>query len=192
MPKSDEVPVASTEATEIRLTPEQFDALLKQAAKGEASPALDAVSLAKAMQQVGQRENVQAPMVSVYNPRGDRDHPKPRFVAQRVTQNGVRLSLDTLTVEEVEAVNLLPPGVWKVHKANDTVMPLTVEVEYEPDGVTATAKRITFPCKTEEQRYDQRSLLEYTLEVLEQAGMSDERDRLLALRRELNALRAAS
>ena len=175
----------------VTLTQEQFDALLRQAS-GNGSQSIDLLTLAKAIGQANRVENPTAPMVSVYNPKGDRDHPKPKFAAHQVIQNGIRLQIETLNLEEVAAVNVIPPGKWLVHKANDETMPLTVEVEIEPDGTTLHRKCISFPCKSEEQRYDHRSLFDYTLEALELAGKTNERDQLVAMRCEYNALRVAS
>lgn len=173
------------------LTPEQFQALLEAAKSGGAGESFNAQDLGKAIAQANQRENVAAPMVSDYNPKGDRDHPKAKFTARRMVQNGIRLTPDSLTVEEIEALNALPKGNWRVTKANGVTTSFVVTVEYEPDGVTEELKSVSYPCRSEEDRYDHRSLFDYALDVLEQAGLTTERERLIALRKEYQGLRAA-
>lgn len=173
----------------VALTMEQLKELIASAA-GANQGGMSAEAIAKAFAQTQKRENSQAPMVSVFNPRGETEHPRPRFVAGKVTQNGIELETDTLTWEEIEAINALPPGEFLVHKANGTTTPLTVKHTRGMDGKRLERVELHWPCK-DDHRHDHRSLFDYCLEVLEQADLTAEADRLRGLRRELDKERAA-
>lgn len=169
----------------ITLTKEQFDALL--ASRNTGAEGLTAEALAKAFSKASRPENPQAPMVSVYNPRGETDHPRPRLRAKTL-QNGVELQEDTLTWEEIDALNTLPPGEFRVTKGTGTKIPFSVKLTRGLDGESLERVDIHYPCK-DDNRYDHRPLLDYCFEVLESAGLEAEVTRLKALVRELNALR---
>jgi hypothetical protein len=176
-----ETPMADT----ITLTKEQFDSLLNRT--NTAGEGLTAESLAKAFATANRHENPQAPMVSVYNPRGETAHPRPKLRAKTL-QNGVALHEDTLTWEEIDALNALPNGDFKVTKGTGSKIAFTVKFTRGSDEDTLERVDIHYPCK-DEQRYDHRPLLEYCFEVLESAGLDGEVTRLKALKKELDALR---
>jgi hypothetical protein len=172
-------------ADTITLTKEQFDALL--ASRSTAQEGLTAEALAQAFKTANTRENPQAPMVSVFNPRGETNHPRPRLRAKTL-QNGVELQEDTLTWEEIEALNVLPNGEFHVTKGTGSKIKFSVKFTRGLDEDSLERVDIHFPCK-DEQRYDHRPLLEYCFEVLESAGQDADVLRLKALQKELNALR---
>lgn len=180
-PEPGEAQMADT----ITLTKEQFDALLSSRNTG--AEGLTADALAKAFSKASRPENPQAPMVSVYNPRGETDHPRPPLRAKTL-QNGVELHTDTLTWEEIEALNALPAGLWRVTKGTGSKIPFEVRFTRGADEDSIERVDIHYPCK-DEHRYDHRPLLEYCFEILEQAGLDGEVTRLKALQKELNALR---
>jgi hypothetical protein len=169
----------------ITLTKEQFDSLL--ASRNTAGEGLTAEALAKAFATANRTENPQAPMKSVYNPKGETAHPRPRLRA-KTRQNGVDLQEDTLTWEEIAAMNVLPPGVFRVTKGTGTTIPFTVTLTRGADEDSIEAVDFHFPCK-DEHRYDHRPLLEYLFEVLESAGLDADVARLKALKREMDDLR---
>ena len=169
----------------VTLTREQLEQLV--AAKSSPSAVLSADDLVKAFAKANQKENTQAPMVSVFNPYGDNVKPRPSLRCP-TTMNGVKLDKDTLTWEEIEALNVLPAGEFRVAKANGQKITFRVRHVKGLDEDVLERVEIEFPCK-DEARYDHRPLLEYCFEVLESAGKSDEVGRLTNLRRELNALR---
>lgn len=172
----------------VTLTREQLESLIAAKTTPTApSAVLSADDLVKAFAKANQKENAQAPMVSVFNPYGDNVKPRPALRCP-TTMNGVKLDKDTLTWEEIEALNVLPPGEFRVAKANGQKIKFSVRHVTGLDGDTLDRVEIEFPCK-DEARYDHRPLLEYCFEVLESAGRSDEVGRLTNLRRELNALR---
>ena len=174
----------TTTAPTVTLTFEQLKELLATKDTGSFSP--DAIAQAFAATQ--KRENVAAPLVSMYNPRGERDHPRPALVSKKVLLNGVELDTDTLLWEEIEALNVMRPGSYRVTKSNGTKTPLTIQDTIGFDGSTLERREIQFP-STNENRHDHRGLLEYCLDVLTQSGQTTDVDRLTALRTELNALR---
>ena len=167
------------------LTKEQFDTLL--AARVAPEGGLTAEALAQAFKTANTRENPQAPMVSVFNPRGERDHPRPALRC-KTFQNSIPVDHDTLTWEEIEALNALPPGDFKVAKANGKRIPFAVKFTKANDGETLEKVELSYPCK-DDDRHDHRGLFEYCVDVLEFAGLADEVERLTARRKEMDAMR---
>lgn len=180
-----EAPMGDT----ITITNEQLQMLIEGAAKS-AQAGMTAEDLAKAFAATQKRENPHAPMVSVYNPRGETEHPKPRLRAKTM-QNGIELDQDTLTWEEIEALNALPPGDFRVAKANGVKIPFAVQFTRGMDEDTIERVDIHYPCK-DEHRHDHRALVDYCLDVLESAGKTEDVERLTALRKELDGLRRKS
>ena len=175
----------------VTLTKEQFDALLAARAPVQAQESgLTAEALAQAFKTANTRENAQAPMVSTYNPKGETKFPRPPLRC-KTYQNGVVLDHDTLTWEEIEALNALPPGEFKVSKANGVRIPFTVKHTKALDGETLEKVELGYPCK-DDMRYDHRGLFEYCVEALEFAGKTDEVERVTKLHREMEALRRKS
>ncbi len=176
-----------TVAPVVALTMDQLKELIAAASQGNQG-GMTADALAQAMKKVQRPENLHAPMVSAFNPRGETEHPRPAFVAAKVTQNGVALDRDTLTWEEIEAINALRPGDYRVTKSNGQRIPFTVKFVRGFDEVTVERVEFHFPCR-DEHREDHRPLFEYCLEVLEQAGAADEVARLRGLKAELDQAR---
>ena len=170
----------------VTLTQEQFDQLLRAASQGSQA-GLNADELAKAFAKTQKVENAQAPMVSVFNPKGDRDNPKPALRA-KTTQNGIELGTDSLTWEEIVALNCLPAGEFRVTKANGDRIPFTIRHVKGFNENTIERVEIHYPCK-DEHRTDHKSLLDYICEVLKLAGQSEDVERILALKAEMDALR---
>jgi hypothetical protein len=172
----------------VTLTREQLESLIAAKTTATApSAVLSADDLVKAFTKASQKENTQAPMVSVFNPYGDNVKPRPALRCKTL-MNGIALDKDTLTWEEIEALNVLPAGEFRVAKSNGQKIAFKVRYVRGMDEDTLERVEIEFPCK-DEQRHDHRPLLEYCFEVLESAGKSDEVGRLTNLRRELNAMR---
>jgi hypothetical protein len=151
---------------------------------------LSAEALAKAFQAQSKRENAQAPMVSHANPRGETDRPRPAFTARKVLHNGVELETDTMCWEEIEAINALTPGEYRVTKANGQRIPFTVRVVRGADETTVERLEFSFPCK-HEHRMDHRSLFDYCLEAIRAASGDTVADGLVALQRTLAREREA-
>lgn len=82
--------------------------------------------------------NEVVPMCSVINPRGNLldDYKKP--LLRCVTLLPWLMEDDSSTREEVELVNLLQPGTYVVKRIDNTKIRLTVNIEYNVDGVRAS------------------------------------------------------
>jgi hypothetical protein len=173
----------------VTLTTEQFQQLLNAASAQTApSQGLTAESLAQAFAKSTRRENEIAPGISAANPRGDRDHPRPTL-RTKTYQNGIEFQQDTLTWEEILALNALPAGEFRVTKANGDKIKFTVKFTEGFDGITVERVELAYPCK-DEHRTDHKSLLDYCLEVLGLAGKTEAVASILAVKAELDALRA--
>ena len=170
----------------VTLSKDQFEALLSKATTAPPTQMTEE-GLARAFAKTQRQENTMSPLVSTYNPEGERDHPKPTLRA-KTTHNGVLLNDDTLTWEEVEALNALPPGDWRVSKANGVAIVLTVKHLLGNDGATLDRVEIHYPCKGDD-RTDHRGLFEYCLDVLDKAGKVEEAVRLHDLKKHLDGLR---
>ena len=182
--QGEQEPMAET----ITLSKEQFDALLARSAPVASTEAgLTADALAQAFKQANQRENPAAPMVSVFNPKGERDHPRPALRC-KTFQNGIPMDHDTLTWEEIEALNALPAGSFKVSKSNGQRITFDVKITRGLDGDSLDKVEISYPCK-DEHRHDHRSLYDYCVEVLEQADLTADADRVRGVKREMDTLR---
>ena len=184
------IPKMSATEASVTVTPSELRRMIDEAVRERVpsqTPAFDAEALGKAIAKANRTENPQAPMVSVYNPKGETLHARPRLRAKTL-QNGVELQEDTLMWEEIEALNALPNGVFYVTKGTGNKIKFTVEYTRGADEDTIERVDIHFPCK-DEHRYDHRPLLDYCFEVLESAGKDAEIVRLKGLQKELNALR---
>lgn len=133
------------------------------------------------------RSNVSHPDVSAFNPLGERDHPRPRFIARKVYQNGYELWWEQLTTEEIELINKLPPGKSRVTKADGSRIAFEVK-EFTTANGDLEKKEIWYQTKGEHMQ-NHRGLVDYMREYL---GEPDERTRHLSeiarLRAELEAL----
>jgi hypothetical protein len=100
----------------------------------------------------------------------------------------VDMRKDTLTWEEIESLNALPAGEFRVKKSNGKSIPFRVEHLKNVDGLTIDKVLINIPARDEE-RYDHRPLLDYCLEALEQSGETERVVYIRGLQKELDALR---
>ncbi len=84
------------------------------------------------LRQIHRPDNQNSPKISVFNPRGDKDFPRPTlkcpmFIPYPAYQ-------DDLTREEIELLNLLEPGEYRVKRTDGSWITLTVAVERQVDG----------------------------------------------------------
>lgn len=75
-------------------------------------------------------ENVDPPLMSDFNPKGDRDFPRP-VLPWPVTQNGAEMPEYLLTVEELELLAQITPGHYRVTKSDDTQVIVSVVPEID-------------------------------------------------------------
>jgi len=75
-------------------------------------------------------ENITAPLVSDTNPLGERDHPRPRLKCPMYfggTPIGSPRSSAELTAEEIESLNVVVPGHYRVRKTDGSTQVVEVE-----------------------------------------------------------------
>lgn len=104
------------------------------------------------------------PMVSAYNPLGERDFPRPLLKCKMIWV-GFKLSEDCCTREEIELLNRVEGGVFRVTKADGKKISLTITPKVAENGKLELLS-IHFPCKTSEDRHDHMSMASYLREVL--------------------------
>lgn len=117
-------------------------------------------------------ENKQAPGISVYSyPEGDLAHPKPDLKC-KMYWIGYELNTDTLTPVEVDLLNRVQPGEFRVTKTDGTAIPFKVAAKYGDRIDTATDRpelrelSIWFPCKAADQKQNHASMSQYLQQVL--------------------------
>jgi hypothetical protein len=106
---------------------------------------------AAAMKRVLKPENDPAPMVSVFNPAGDRDHPRPTLKCQFTLFDGVPIDGLTDTVEELTLYNRLVAGDYWVTKSDGTMVLFKVR-EHRNDLDELQRINLWFPCRDEADR----------------------------------------
>ncbi len=75
-------------------------------------------------------ENADPPLISDFNPMGDRDHPRPELKCP-FTMNGAELPKELLTVEEIVLLNQLEPDHYRITKTDDTQVIVSVVAEHD-------------------------------------------------------------
>lgn len=109
-------------------------------------------------------ENKQAPGVSVYsNPGGDRDDPKPELQCKTYWV-GYEIKTDTITPYELELLNRLQPGTFRVTKSDGTVIPFEVKAKHN-DRFQLEELSVWFPCKGD-HRQNHGSMVSYLQQAL--------------------------
>jgi len=114
----------------------------------------------------GAYENAFAPEISAFNPRGDRDNPRPALACQMIW-TGFKLSKEALTVEEIELLNQAKPGEYRVTKSDGKTIPFTISAKQDAAG-RLEMLTFHFPCKNTEDRHNHMGMVAYLREVLAQ------------------------
>ena len=116
-------------------------------------------------------ENPEHPGISVYSyPEGDLKRPKPAMKC-KVFWVGYEERPEVLTPDEIDALNALAPGEYKVTKADGTKIPFIVKAKHTDaiDPATGTFKlaelSIWFPCKGE-AKSDHMSKISYCRQAM--------------------------
>lgn len=142
-------------------------------------------------------ENPDSPRISVYShAEGERDNPKADLKC-RMRWVGYELTTDTLRPLEVELLNKLQPGEFRVTKADGTPIKFTVQAKFSDvyDDQTNRPRLesldISFPCKGE-HRQNHMSMVAYLQQVLHGAipSTDDLLREVARLRSELSSARA--
>lgn len=133
-------------------------------------------------------ENKQSPGISVYSyPEGDLKRPKPDLKC-RMFWVGYPLTTETLTPREVELLNRLEAGEFRVTKTDGTPIPFRVAAKHN-DRMQLEELAISFPCKGE-HRHNHGSMVSYMQQALGDRIPST--DELMAEVQKLKAELAAS
>jgi hypothetical protein len=91
-----------------------------------AAIAAQAETNAQAMKKALKPENDPAPLISAFNPRGDRDFPRPKLRCEFTLFDGIPLDGTTDTYEELELLNQLVGGEYWVTKSDGSPMKFKV------------------------------------------------------------------
>jgi hypothetical protein len=99
---------------------------------------------AKAFAKVQNPSNPVAPHISVFNPRGEKDHPLPRLKCEIHAPWKMHPEYHGLDREEVELFNLLTPGEYTVHGTDDD--PIKIRVVGRLNDATGALERLDLHC----------------------------------------------
>lgn len=169
-PPESAAPVVAPEPTMASVLQIMAAMLQEMRAQG-AQPDGAAVKQLEMMEQIlvkTKPENVAPPLISHYNPLGDRDHPRPELKCT-MTQVGYVLKTDTLSLQEIELLNQLKPGDYLVTKSDGSRIPFKVGAKYD-SNLKLDQLDIWYPCKGTD-RHNHRDFTEYMLEVLSGAPL---------------------
>jgi len=147
---------------------DQFDRLIEAIRGGQADRVeAEAAIHAKAMKAQLHPVNETCPEKSVYNPLGERDHPRPPLKCEMFL-GPYPLEAQTLLTKEIEYLNKLEPGSYEVTKGDGTVVPFNVIPKFRVDGRTVERFTIAFPCGDDEQKQNFPPFTQMLKEVVEQ------------------------
>lgn len=107
------------------------------------------------------------PMISALNPLGERDHPRPDLKCKMIWV-GHELTKEGLSREEIELLNRMQPGEYRVTKADGLTIPFRVSSRVKDSGALDHLS-FHFPCKTPEHRQNHAPMTSYLREVLGEA-----------------------
>ena len=110
------------------------------------------------------------PLISHFNPLGERDHPRPDLKC-KMFWVGYEATKDGLTREEIDLFNRMQPGEFRVTKADGSTIPFSVGSRYADSGALEHMT-FHFPCKNDTDRHNHASKTSYLREVLEGASPS--------------------
>lgn len=86
---------------------------------------------AEAIRRSQDPSNMFAPDVSVFNPRGERDHPRPNLACPMFLP--WEAEKESLTREEIELLNLLEPGEFYVRRNDESKILVTIKTTTNPN-----------------------------------------------------------
>lgn len=104
------------------------------------------------------------PMVSHYNPLGERDHPRPELKCDMYWV-GYKLHKEGLTPLEIDLLNKMKPGSYWVTKADLRRIRLNIKAK-EDDAGQLEKLTFHFPCKGPEDRQSHAPMTQYLREIL--------------------------
>ena len=110
------------------------------------------------------RENLNFPNISTLNPKGERDNPRPALKC-KMFWVGFKMAPDSLTYEEINLLNRVVPGAYRVTKSDGKSVPFTVGATQDMAG-RLEKMTFRFPCKNTEDRMNHMPMTSYLREVL--------------------------
>ena len=151
-------------------------ATIKASDSGAAAHLASIEKLLLAQESVRPHENLfNPPLISANNPLGERDHPRPPLKC-RMFWVGYDLREESLPREEIELLNRMQPGHYRVTKADGKSIPFDVQARTDDAGKLESLA-FHFPCKGPDDRQSHGSMLTYLQMCL---GESISREDLLA------------
>jgi hypothetical protein len=117
-------------------------------------------ALGPALKKAMVRENAIAPQRSVFNPRGDKDFPKPALKC-KMTYGARPLEPEMLTREETELLNLLEPGEYPIERADGNLVKMQLIAVRKLESSELSELHITHP--TAFSRENQKLLPAFSL-----------------------------
>lgn len=157
----------------------------------EVAATLHALAMKKALRP----ENEQSPMISVFNPKGERDFPRPKPKCEfklgpfPICDPG---DYSSSTWTEIELLNQLVPGVFPVTKSDGSTVKLVVKPEYDTSGTKLTQMVLLMPIADDEQKNNYPPLLQILSEVVTGDSAAHNFAQMQARIRELETKLAAS
>jgi hypothetical protein len=151
---------------------EQAKANQKDAIRAERED-LDTVEARRAGRSLGATgvyENRLPPDISAYNPKGERDNPRPELRCKMIWV-GFKLSATGLSREEIELLNQVQPGDYRVTKSDGSTIDFTVTAKMDRKGKLELVS-FHFPCKSVEDRHNHMPMRSYLKEVVEQQAQA--------------------
>lgn len=101
-------------------------------------------AIAEATRKANDPSNMFAPDASVFNPRGERDHPRPRLRCKMFLP--WEAEWESLTREEIELLNLLEPGKFIIKRNDESRVEVEIKVSSNPN--TGSYDRLLFIADT--------------------------------------------
>ena len=154
-------PVVAVSSAAVTLTFDQMKELMGLSGQNaaemmaramEAQSKTNAEAAARVRNPIPEGTDASNPRISVFNPLGDRDHPRPLlkcqfFLGTSEGKNGeIKRSYpfldDDLTVHEVIALNTLQPATTTIELYDGTKVPLSIVADQHP--VTGNLQRMVF------------------------------------------------
>jgi hypothetical protein len=111
------------------------------------------------------------PMKSHFNPLGERDHPRDELKCQMFWA-GYKMTKDNLRQSEIELLNRIDPGVYRVTKADGRTIPFTVVARTDDTG-KLDRMNFHFACKSAEDRSNHLSMESYLKEALGEVSSTE-------------------
>lgn len=107
---------------------ERLVAVMEKVANGQT---VANTATADAIRKSQDPSNMFSPLVSVFNPRGERDHPRPQLRCRMFLP--WEAEVESLTREEIELLNLLEPGEFYIKRNDDSRILITVKTTVNPN-----------------------------------------------------------